>query len=79
MSSLKACLRYLRPGIERPIYIASQGGAGAAMNIQAEFDDRPVVIKDARKLQTPPTLDRQGFCLRILSPANVAQKIALEN
>ena len=36
--AVQANLRYLRPGIERPIYVASQGGADAALSIGAEFD-----------------------------------------
>lgn len=62
-TNVTATLRYLVPGVERPIYIASEGGAGAAMRIGAEFEDREVSIHDARQLRSPPTLDREGFCL----------------
>jgi len=58
-----ANVRYLRPGLARPVYFASQGGADAALSIEAEFDDCLVTIADARKLQPPATLDREGFCL----------------
>lgn len=58
-----ATLRYLRPGAERPIYHASEGGADAALRIGAEFDEHTVAIYNARQLQPPPSLDRQGFCL----------------
>lgn len=56
-------LRYLVPGVEKPIYIASEGGVDAALSIAAEFEDREVTIYDARKLASPPTLDHQGFSL----------------
>jgi hypothetical protein len=58
-----ATIRYLVPSGEKPIYIASQGGADAALNISAEFEDREVKIHDARRLQAPASLDRQGFTL----------------
>jgi hypothetical protein len=58
-----ATLRYLIATGERPIYIASRGGADAALSIGAEFEDRTVVIHDARQLNPPPSLDREGFTL----------------
>jgi hypothetical protein len=58
-----ANVRYLRPGPARPVYFASEGGADAALSIEAEFDDCQVTIADARNLQPPATLDREGFCL----------------
>lgn len=58
-------LRYLLPGNERPVYFASTGGADASLNIAAEFEDREVLVRDARALDRPPTLDREGFELRI--------------
>jgi hypothetical protein len=58
-------LRYLLPGNERPVYIASTGGADASLDIAAEFEDREVLVRDARALDTPPALDREGFELRI--------------
>ena len=60
---VEARVDYLRPGNERPIYIASQGGADAALSIGAEFDEHRVAIHDARGLNPPASLDRQGFCL----------------
>lgn len=60
---LVATIRYLVPGEEKPVYIASTGGADAALRIGAEFEERDVEIHDARLLQPPPDLDRQGFCL----------------
>ena len=58
-----AHIRYLVPDGEKPIYIASRGGADAALKIGAEFEDREVTIHDARQLQSPASLDRQGFTL----------------
>ncbi len=58
-----AHLRYLVPTGERPVYFASRGGADAALKIGAEFEDREVMIQDARHLQPPASLDRQGFAL----------------
>ena len=62
-SSVIAHIRYLIPGDEKPIYVASRGGADAALKIGAEFEDREVTIHDARQLQPPASLDRQGFTL----------------
>jgi hypothetical protein len=58
-----ANIRYLVPSGEKPIYIASRGGADAALNIGAEFEDHQVTIHDARRLQPPASLDHQGFTL----------------
>jgi hypothetical protein len=58
-----AHIRYLVPSGEKPIYIASRGGADAALKIGAEFEDREVTIHDARQLQPPASLDSQGFAL----------------
>jgi hypothetical protein len=62
-SDLRALVRYLKPGREKPVYIASRGGAGAALSISAEFEDHEVTIHDARQLQPPASLERQGFTL----------------
>lgn len=62
-STIDATLRYLRPGIERPVYVASQGGADAALSIGAEFDEHRVAVHDARQLNPPASLDQQGFTL----------------
>ena len=56
-------MRYLVPGGEKPVYFASQGGADAALDIGAEFEEREVAIHDARLLRPPATLDREGFAL----------------
>ena len=60
---VKANVRYLIPGQARPVYLASQGGADAALSVQAEFEDYLATIHDARNLDPPATLDREGFCL----------------
>lgn len=58
-----ANIRYLVPSGVKPIYYASRGGADAALAIEAEFKDHEVMIHDARRLQPPAGLDRQGFTL----------------
>lgn len=63
-SSVTATLRYLIATGERPIYIASRGGADASLNIGAEFEDREVIIQNARHLDPPASLDREGFTLQ---------------
>ena len=60
---ISATLRYLVPTGEKPVYMASTGGADAAMNIGADFEDHTVTIHDARQLDPPASLDRQGFTL----------------
>lgn len=56
-----ANIRYLVPTGSKPIYIASRGGADAALDIGAEFQDHAVRIHNARLLPQAPTLDREGF------------------
>lgn len=63
-TDIRARLRYLVPTGERPVYIASRGGADAALNIGAEFEEREVTIHDARHHGPPRTLDREGFTLK---------------
>lgn len=61
--STQATIRYLIPGPEKPVYFASEGGASAQLNINAEFEDVQVNIHDARELDPPATLDHEGFQL----------------
>ena len=61
--AVRARIRYLVPGRDKPVYFASRGGADAALHIGAKFEDREVAIHDARQLQPPASLDRQGFTL----------------
>ena len=63
--TVSAILNYLVPTGERPIYVASRGGADAALDISAEFAAHEVSIGDARSLPQPPTLDSEGFELRL--------------
>lgn len=63
-SEITATLRYLIPTGERPIYIASRGGADAALEIGAEFEEREVMVHNARHLNPHASLDREGFTLR---------------
>jgi hypothetical protein len=76
-TDVTATLRYLAPGQDNPVYVASTGGADAALNIGADFDDHEVVIRDARDRDTSPTLDREGFCLR-RQPTAIEDFYALE-
>jgi len=75
---VQAAIRYLVPGAERPVYFASQGGADAALDIAAEFEDREVVIHDARRLRPPASLDRQGFTL-VAHPTAIRDFYALQS
>ncbi len=76
-STVHARLRYLVPSEEKPIYIASRGGEAAQLSISAEFEERQVTIEDARQLETPATLDKEGFALLPHTTA-VADFYALE-
>ena len=57
----KAEIRYLMPDGTRPIYIASDGGANAALNIQAKFENITVELFNAREFGNQFSLDVQGF------------------
>ena len=50
-------VRYLIPGNKKPVYFASQGGAEAQLNINADFEDIEVSIHDARCLNPSASLD----------------------
>jgi hypothetical protein len=63
-SGVVASIRYLVPSGTKPIYIASRGGADAALRIGAEFGDREVFIHDARQMGQAARLDREGFSLQ---------------
>ncbi len=56
-------LGYLIPSTKKPIYIASEGGAEARLDISAQFAPHAVTIYDARENNPAPTLDREGFTL----------------
>ena len=57
-TAVTASIRYLVPGEEKPVYVASRGGADARLTIGAEFEDREVTIHNARLLDPPASLDR---------------------
>jgi hypothetical protein len=57
--STQATLRYLVPGGEKPVYIASEGGADAQLKINAAFEDRIVAIGDARRFTDSPAVRNQ--------------------
>jgi hypothetical protein len=69
---VQGSVQYLVPGEKKPIYFASQGGADAALNISAQFEERTVSILDARALPAPASLDAEGFTL-------VAQRSGVAN
>lgn len=58
-----ASLRYLKRTSESPVYYASRAGVSDRHDIGLEFEERQVNIDNARALQTPPSLDEQGFAL----------------
>jgi len=60
---MKAILRYLIATGEKPIYIASTGGAQSQLKISAQFEEREVSINNARQLSPAATLDSEGFTL----------------
>ena len=62
-STIQTELGYLIPSTKKPIYIASQGGAEARLEISAQFAPHAVTIYDARENNPAPTLDREGFTL----------------
>lgn len=64
MSSLiHTTLGYLVPSKEKPIYIASEGGADAQLDISAQFAQHDVIIRDARDIEHGTSLDKEGFAL----------------
>ena len=76
-AAVTATIRYLVPGVSRPVYIASEAGADAAINVGAEFDEREVTVLNARELAPPASLDRQGFCL-VPHPTSITDFYNLE-
>ena len=69
--SVQTTLQYLIRTDEKPIYIASRGGADAQLKISAQFEDKEVPIRDARAMEVPASLDQQGFELH-RKPTGVA-------
>ncbi|MFQ5474056.1 MAG: hypothetical protein ACE5FA_14395, partial [Dehalococcoidia bacterium] len=62
-TTIQTELGYLIPSTDKPIYIASEGGANARLDISAKFASHAVTILDAREKKPAPTLDREGFGL----------------
>ena len=62
-TTIQTELGYLIPSKEKPIYVASQGGAEAQLNIAAKIAPHVVSISDARENVPAPTLDKEGFIL----------------
>ena len=62
-TTIQTELGYLIPSTEKPIYIASEAGADARLDISAKFASHAVTIHDAREKEPAPTLDREGFRL----------------
>jgi hypothetical protein len=56
-------LGYLVPSLEKPVYVASEPGADARLDISARFESHAVSIHDARETKPAATLDREGFAL----------------
>lgn len=61
--TIQAELGYLIPSTEKPVYIASEAGADARLDIKANFATHTVSISDARENNPAPTLDKEGFTL----------------
>ncbi len=62
-TTIQTELGYLIPSAEKPVYIASEPGADARLDISAKFASHAVTISDARETIPAPTLDREGFAL----------------
>jgi len=48
---------------ERPVYVASEGGADAGLYMTGQFELVAVDVRNARTLPVPATLDVEGFAL----------------
>lgn len=62
-NAVRSSLSYLVYTGDRPVYVASTGGAAAQLSIDAEFEEHEVAILDARQLEPSASLDLQGFTL----------------
>ncbi len=66
-SAIRAELNFLAPNDayrhERPVYVASEGGADAGLYMTGQFELVAVDMVNAREQPEPPTLDREGFAL----------------
>ena len=59
-TDIRATVRYLVPSGAKPVYVASRGGADAALDIGAEFEDHTVTIYDARQLRPAARERKRG-------------------
>lgn len=64
---IRAELNFLAPKDEyrheKPVYVASEGGAGAGLYMTGQFELVAVDVGNARVANETPTLDREGFTL----------------
>jgi len=60
-NTIETELGYLIPSPQKPVYVASEPGTAARLEISAQFEPHAVSIRDARALDPAPTLDREGF------------------
>ena len=64
MDSVKAKIKYLAAGDEKPVYYASRGGSEAQLNLDGNFETCEVNIRNGRyKAPADFSLDREGFSL----------------
>lgn len=61
MSAVDATLEFFAGSDGPPVYIASQGGRDAGLDVSGRFEDRTVRIHDARAADETFELDVQGF------------------
>jgi hypothetical protein len=59
---VEATISYLAPMTERPFFLAYAAPAGTPAR-NTKGDRRTMTIRDARRLEPPPSLDREGFTL----------------
>ena len=60
--AVKATLKYLVDGQEKPVFHASQGGGDTTQYI-GRYENRPVTLRDGRAWPGRFSLDREGFLL----------------
>ena len=61
--SVSTSLRYIVPTLIKPTYRASQGGKDAQLDIDVEYDDRTIIVHNARQHSEQASVDTQGFQL----------------
>ncbi len=66
MRAVTASLKFLKASSRAPLYTASIGGADAKLDLEGEFEERPIEIRNGRDHLTSGgsfSLDREGFAL----------------